>query len=99
MIGGLLDISVSRNSCLLVFCHFPIWCLDQVWYLNVSIPDICLLLYCFAPIVCGGSVLVPCFVNVLWLFLTVPWVGLQCVIVEFPDHTHLLFNRECSRFI
>ena len=30
--------------------------------------------------------------NVLWLFLTVPWVGLQCVIVVFPDHTHLLFK-------
>ena len=29
--------------------------------------------------------------NVLWLFLTVPWAGLQCVIVVFPDHTHLLF--------
>ena len=27
-------------------------------------------------------------VDVLWLFLTVPWVGLQCVIVVFPDHTH-----------
>ena len=32
-------------------------------------------------------------INVLWLFLTVPWVGLQYVIVVFPDHTHLLFNR------
>ena len=21
----------------------------------------------------------------------VPWVGLQCVIMVFPDHTHLLF--------
>ena len=31
-------------------------------------------------------------VNVLWLFLTVPWVFLKCVIVEFPDHTHLLFD-------
>ena len=30
-------------------------------------------------------------VNVLWLFLTVPWVGLQRVIVVFPDHTHLRF--------
>ena len=33
-------------------------------------------------------------INRLWLFLTVPptvpWVGLQCVIVVFPDHTHLL---------
>ena len=22
----------------------------------------------------------------------VPWVGLQCVIVVFPDHTYLLFG-------
>ena len=28
----------------------------------------------------------------LCLFLTVPWVGLQCVIVVFPDHTRLLFD-------
>ena len=27
----------------------------------------------------------------LWPFLTVPWVGLPCVIVVFPGHTHLLF--------
>ena len=25
---------------------------------------------------------------VLWLFLVVPWAGLLCVIVVFPDHTH-----------
>ena len=30
-------------------------------------------------------------INVLWLFLTVPWVGLQYVFLVFPDHTHLLF--------
>ena len=30
-------------------------------------------------------------VSVLWLFLTVPWVGLNCAIVVFPDHTHFLF--------
>ena len=35
-------------------------------------------------------------INVLWLFLTVPWVGLQCVIVVFPDHTHLLFNLDSA---
>ena len=29
-------------------------------------------------------------INVLWLFLTVPWVGLQYVIVIFPDNTHFL---------
>ena len=32
-------------------------------------------------------------VNVLWLFLTVPWVGLQFVIVVFPDRTYLLFDH------
>ena len=33
-----------------------------------------------------------CFVtiNVLWLFLMVPWFGLQYVIVVFPDHTHFI---------
>ena len=30
-------------------------------------------------------------INVLWLFLTMPLVGLQYVILVFPDHTHLLF--------
>ena len=25
-------------------------------------------------------------VNVLWLFLAVPWVGLQCEIGVFPNH-------------
>ena len=30
-------------------------------------------------------------VNVLWLYLTVPMVGLQFVTVVFPDYTHLLF--------
>ena len=32
-----------------------------------------------------------CFVFVVWLFLVVPWVSLQFVIVIFADHTHLLF--------
>ena len=31
-------------------------------------------------------------VNILWFFLMVPWVGLQCIIVVFPDHTHLHFH-------
>ena len=31
-------------------------------------------------------------INDLWLFfLTVPWFGLQYVVVVFPDHTHLPF--------
>ena len=28
----------------------------------------------------------------VWLFLTVPWVCMQFVIVVFPGHTHLLFK-------
>ena len=35
-----------------------------------------------------------CFVSVKgvqWLFIMVPWVGLQYVIVVFPDHNHLRF--------
>ena len=30
-------------------------------------------------------------VSINCLFLTVPWVGLQRVIMAFPGHTHLLF--------
>ena len=32
-----------------------------------------------------------CLLIVVWLFLAVPWVCLQFVIVVFPDQTHLLF--------
>ena len=32
-----------------------------------------------------------CLVIVVWLFLVVPWVCLQFVILVFHDHTHLLF--------
>ena len=34
-------------------------------------------------------------INVLWLLLTVPWVGLQYEIVVFPNHTHLLIVVTC----
>ena len=32
-----------------------------------------------------------CLVIVVWLFLAVPWVCLQLVVVVFPDNTHVLF--------
>ena len=38
-----------------------------------------------------------CLVVVVWLFLTVPWVCLQFVIVVFSDHTHLLFFNFLAR--
>ena len=31
-------------------------------------------------------------VSFLWLFFTVPWVGLQYVIVVLPDHTHFFLQ-------
>ena len=50
----------------------------MVWSLVVSTPCLCPLSYFVT-------------VSVLLLFLTVPWVGLQCVVAVFPDHTHLCF--------
>ena len=35
-------------------------------------------------------------VSVRWPFLKVSWVGLHCVIVVFPEHSHLLF---CSVYL
>ena len=32
-------------------------------------------------------------VDVLCIFLMVPWVGLHFVIVTFPGHTHLHYER------
>ena len=34
-----------------------------------------------------------CLMIVVWLFLAIPRVCLQFVIVVFPDHTYLLFIR------
>ena len=36
-----------------------------------------------------------CLVMVEQLFVAVPWDCLRCVIVVFPDHTHLLFLCMC----
>ena len=36
-------------------------------------------------------------VSALWLFLAVPWIGLLCMIVVFPYHTHLLFCHSLDR--
>ena len=40
-----------------------------------------------------------CLVIVMWLFLAVPWVIRQVVIVVFPDHTHLLLWRVKSAYL
>ena len=56
---------------------------------------------CFAIISIGKRELVAllclsslCLVIVVWLFLTMPRVDLQYVIVIFPDHTHYFLVRK-----
>ena len=73
-------------------------------YFLLFVGALCLSLFCYALLCVHSSfatilmrkrkliaLLLYFTINVLWLYLTVPWVGLQCVIVVFPDHTHLLF--------
>ena len=62
-----------------IFVNFPCGILGQVWYLIVSIPRLS-----------RHSNFVT--VNFICLFLAVPCIGLQYVIVLFPDHTYLLFG-------
>ena len=38
-----------------------------------------------------------CLVIFVWFSLAVSWVGMQFVIVVFPDHTHLLFMAYKSK--
>ena len=40
-----------------------------------------------------------CLVIVVWLFFALPWVGLQFVIVVFPDHTHLLYYSHSTSYL
>ena len=40
-----------------------------------------------------------CLIIVVWLFLSVPWVCLQFLIVVFPDLTHLLFCKPPIMFM
>ena len=75
------------NTPIVVFCNCSMFC--------------CALLYVhssFAMISMGKRELVAllclsswCLVIVVWLFLTMPRVCMQFVIVVFPDHTHILF--------
>ena len=66
-------------------------CLSLFWYALLCV------LSSFAIILKGKKQLVILYllsvaVNFLWVFLKVPWVGLQCEIVVFPDHAHLHFE-------
>ena len=38
-----------------------------------------------------------CVLLMYCLFLTVLWVGMQCTIVAFPGHSHLLFSIDLAK--
>ena len=59
------------------FCNcFMFWCALLCVHSSFAIISGCFALSCW------------CLIIVVWLFLTVPSVCLQFVIVVFPDHTH-----------
>ena len=72
-------------------CACGILCLSLFWYALFCVPS-------RVPIILKRKIMFllshPCLavLYVLWLFLTVPWVGLQCVMVVFTDHTRLLLD-------
>ena len=89
------------NNCLL-WCSYVAWFSEISLTVFVEYMFCCTLLYVpsrFAVVFMGGGgglVTLLSFsswflVIVMRLFLAVPWVCLQFVIVEFPDHAHLLF--------
>ena len=78
-------------------------------YFPLFVGVLCLSLFCYA-LLCVLSSFVTIFTRkrvlvafiVLWMscyrkcfFLAVPWVGLQCVIVVCPYHTHFCFLLKC----
>ena len=78
-------------------------------YFTLFVGVLCLSLFCYALLCVHSSfaiilkrkrklVALICIVtiNVLWLFLTVPWVCLQCMIAVFPYYTNLLFSGRYS---
>ena len=68
-------------------CNCSIVCC-RLYYVHSSFAIILIGKRCWLLcLVCHPGVLV-----VVWLFLAVPCVCLQFVIVVFPDHTHLLFQ-------
>ena len=85
--GGSVVVDLFINTPIVEVCNCSMFC--------------CTLLYVhssFAIILMGKRELVAllslsswCFVIVVWVFLMVPRVCLQFVIMVFPDHTHLLF--------
>ena len=81
--GVLITILVVGVLCLSLFCY-AILCVHSSFTIILKRKRklVAMLLSSYRCIVT---------INVMRLFPTLPWVGLQNVIVVFPDHTHLLF--------
>ena len=86
--------AIRRSFCC---CRFVVYC----YWESISVYVRSMLLYVhssFAIILMGKREMVAllslsswCLVIVAWLFLVVTWICLHCVLMVFPDHTHLLF--------
>ena len=81
--------------------YYPLFvgvlCLSLFWYALLGVhSNFAINLYMKRELVGLLSLSYECLVtvSVTCLFLTVPWVGLQCVIVVFPNHTHFLVKTQ-----
>ena len=74
---------VNCYSHCVIFLIVLFWCALLVYILVLQLSrwgrESCFFLLCLSTW---------CLIIVVWLFLTMPWVCLQFVIVVFPDHTH-----------
>ena len=70
------------------FCNCSMFCCALLC-VNSSFAIISMAKKELAALLCLSSL---CLVIIVWLFLTMPRVRLQFVVVVFPDHTHLLFS-------
>ena len=103
-----LQFSVSRRwfswCCFIVYCcpHCFVWLWAGGYIWSLSWCALLCVVSCLSIVRWGreswllyfNAFLCHLTVSVLWLFLMVswPWVGQQCVIVTFPRLTHLLFH-------
>ena len=69
-------------------CNCSMFCCCMLLYVHASIANI---LIGKRELVALLSLSPWCLVIVVWLFLAVPWVCVQFLIVVISDHTHLLF--------
>ena len=95
--------TVSLSYCTLHWCMVGYYGISYSYLLVVWLSVHCISFSLYPQLVYGLwlwhflFILTCCFtVNALYFFLTVPSIGIWSVIVAFPDHTHLLFDCQCT---